>query len=92
MLSHLEEKTVGNYRSNQKNLKSYVTFCRKKSNNSDNALTEATIQRPTILLFLEVCLNLTQFIIYCLGAPENSKLLIEYLSIYEALNETRHEN
>ena len=38
MLSHLEEKVVGNYRSNQKNKERYVTFCSKKSNNSDNAL------------------------------------------------------
>ena len=38
MLSHLEEKVIGHYRSNQKNKKTYVTFCRKKSNNSDNAL------------------------------------------------------
>ena len=91
MLSHLEEKTVGHFRSNQKNKKRYVTFCRKKSNNSANALTEASIQRPAISLFLEVCLNLTQFIIYCLAAPENSKLLIGYLNIYEDLNETRHE-
>ena len=29
ILSHLEKKTVGNYRSNQKNKKRYFTFCRK---------------------------------------------------------------
>ena len=38
MLSHLEEKVIGHYPSKQKNKKRYVTFCRKKSNNLDNAL------------------------------------------------------
>ena len=52
-------------------------------------ILEQTIQSPAILL--DVCLNLTQFIIYCLAAPENSKLLIEYLNTHEALNETQYE-
>ena len=38
MLSHLEEKIICHYPSKQKNKKRYVTFCRNKSNNSDNAL------------------------------------------------------
>ena len=38
MLLNLEEKITSHYCFNQKNKKSYVKFCRKKSNNSDNAL------------------------------------------------------
>ena len=38
MLSHLEEKAVGHYRSYQTIEKRYATFCRKNSKNFDNAL------------------------------------------------------
>ena len=53
-------------------------------------ILKQTIQSPAILL--DVCLNLTQFIIYCLAAPENSELLLEYLNTHEALQRPHIKN